>query len=353
MSNGNLTNILPFDAGLLNAMGDYEYRTCHERANGVLGQTADSGLQNKLFAQCSGTAYAVAKFIADRGYEAFDYDTDGMLANFKKALLSVLKDRIDGIVFNTRKSSTAYSEGSTVQDFNIPLWGELECIKSGVTSNGDLTGVSVSSIGHKIQDGSVVWAVRSKRFRPALNTPVPFVGNFKAVKAPNGIIFWHPVHPDIGLPMTDCRFCDGQDLTAYGLGKTADMRGRMLKGCSGLPSDSGSMGGEYLSSGGSDSVTLSNGNMPTDSFGVTLPFKSSQSGEHSHSYQYPTVSRPAVPYITNTYSMVSNASAANTSAAGAHSHTVTGSQNIQLNTYQTPVNITPRHYALAYIQRIY
>jgi len=54
------TNIKIFNASLNNALSDNEYENSEDRRNGVLGQLARSNVHNKLFAQCSSVAKAVA-----------------------------------------------------------------------------------------------------------------------------------------------------------------------------------------------------------------------------------------------------------------------------------------------------
>lgn len=360
MAYEELTNLLPFGKDLYNAMGDAEYRTNGERLNGIIGALADRKLHNKVFAQSSSVAYALGQFIAGRGFEANDNDADGMSDNFIKALLSALKEEAKDLIPDARIPNHAYKKGDVINDFYMPLWSELECIEDGISSSGTLEGVVVNAIGQKIQDGTLTWALRAKKFQPLNGVPVPFSGNFIPMYATNTIVYWVPIHAGLQLPMIDCRFCDGQDLSAYGLGKTVDMRGLIRRGSKGKPdNDTGRCCSDFNVSDGADSVSLAKANLPVNSYRLDLS-GSVSAGSHAHSYNASLLESTVHPhhmaetegsrvgwldYYTTMQQM--------SGGTGEHSHTASAAGNIQINASQTKISTIPKYYALAYIQRIY
>lgn len=358
----DLTNILPFNPNLNDAMSDSEYEKNENRISGLTGMTAQGSLHNKLFAQCSAVAHAIARFVAVKGFEAFDYDAEGLGDNFRKALYAVIEESTSELVPDTRTPNHPYGVGDIVHDPNMPLWGELECIESGITSSGTLGGTRVNAIGQKIQDGTVIWALRASGLSMSFDVPEPFTGSFKTVGlADNEIRYYVPIHPEIALPMVDCRLCDGQDLSAYGLGKTADMRGRCLRGASEAPDKNT---GETLtkgdssafnSYGGRDSFTVSKSNLPVENIPASVGLSFSAAGGHSHSYTatktYSAQMGTAVP-VTREYVKTAMAGA-NTGVAGGHAHSGSVSGSFKMNDSQSSVAMIHPYYAVAYIQRIY
>lgn len=343
------TNIKIFNGSLNNALSDTEYENSEDRRNGVLGQLARSNVHNKLFAQCSSVAKAVADFIVEGGYNALDRDPAGMAANLRQAIIDIVNQNIAERVPNTRIPNFEYRLYDVVQDVNLPLWCELECIQAGTTGTGDLSEITISGIGQQISDGTCVWAARAKRFKPLLNVPVPFVGNWTTPtligESP------YPIHPEIELPMLDCRFCDGTN-------GTFDMRNRMIRG-KGSASASDA-------AGGADSVNLSRSNLPTDTFQTNSTSVSiriagntgNQTANHTHSLPGASVMVQGgqgygVQAIAGGHPLTTGGVSNN------HQHFVdlTGSTNIapqfRLNSSQSAVSTIPKHYAFAYIQRIY
>jgi hypothetical protein len=345
------TNIKIFNASLNNALSDNEYENSEDRRNGVLGQLARSNVHNKLFAQCSSVAKAVADFIVAGGYDAFDRDPSGMALHLRQAITDIVNLNIANRVPNVRIPNTAYQLYDVVHDVNLPLWAELECIQAGTTSGGDLAGVTVDSIGKQIADGTCVWAARAKRFHPLLNVPVPFSGSWTVPvligEAP------YPIHPEIGLPMVDCRFCDGTN-------GTVDMRGRMLRGKQAH--------GGADAFGGSDTTRITKNKLPTDLFTcnstpVNVRATSTTGGEsqnHTHGQTGAMVNVLGVASGGVSVQAIAGDNPLSTGgASNGHTHSVSISADtsvapsFRLNTSQSVLDTVPKHYALAYIQRIY
>ena len=351
-------NFKIFNQSLNNALTDSQYANSQDRINGVLGELAKSTVHNKLFAQTSVAAYALAKFVSDHGRDALDRDPDGFSSNIELTVLELVNSVVSDRVPSTRASATAYSVGDVVDSPYIPKWGELECITAGTSANTDvINGVTVAAIGQQVNDGTVVWAVRAKRFQTLLNVPVPFAGLWSVpvlIGEPS-----YPIHPEIGLPMWDCRLCDGT-------GGTIDMRDRFL-----MASDRGDAG----TAGGADSVTLKKAHLPTNDFTLDLSLATwnrmltlegnftsgGQSVSHTHQAGDATFCgtgglgvKTAAGTSTNT-GPASNDHTHTTKVKFesdiSHSHGISG--KVKLNSSQQSFSTVSRHYKLAYIQRIY
>lgn len=193
-----------------------------------------------------------------------------------------------------RAPETTYLKGDVVQDLALPKWAELECAVGGTTASGTIT-VPISTIGSYtgvcigdyIIDGTVKWVIRAKRTQLLLDVPTPFVGNFETIVVGSSISYSVPIHKELGIPMLDCRFCDGTN-------GTVDMRDRFIMGKTQI-SDSDE-------AGGSDIRTLSQDMLPKVTYTVDisgLQGSTSSNGGHSHG--------------------------AGTLKNAAHSHTVSGS----------------------------
>jgi len=252
---------------------------------------------------------------------------------------------------NMRASSTQYKIGDCVTDASIPLWAELECIQLGTTSaNPFPMPATIKGIGEQIADGTVLWALRSKRFKLALKTPTPFVGSWTAPVLTGGVVTTpaYPVHQELGLPMLDCRFCDGTN-------GTINMCERVLR-CKNSVDD-------VDIDSGADYYPLSKANLPTDTFNTTsqavnFNFTTSAGGGHGHtkadgSSFYGTHAGGGqggdqIPRITSPTALT----------GGEHSHS--GSASItnlslafKLNDKRTDISTIPRNRQLAFIQRVY
>ena len=184
-----------------------------------------------------------------------------------------------------RKPNTAYLKGDVIQDLSLPKWAELECDQSGTTGSGTLvvptqtigsyTGVC---IGDFIIDGTVKWVIRAKRTQLMLDVPVPFVGNFETIVVNASISYDVPIHKELGIPMLDCRFCNGSD-------GTIDMRDRFIMGKTQISDSDGAAG--------SDTVTLDQNQLPKVTYTVDisgLQGSTSSNGGHSHGVNQLTTS---------------------------------------------------------------
>lgn len=357
-----MNNFQIFNASLNNALTDSQYTNSQDRINGVLGELAKSTVHNKLYAQTSIGVYALAKFVADHGLNALDRDPNGFSQNIETVILDLINNVVSDRVPNTRASSTTYTKGDVVESPYIPKWGELECIQAGTSANTDvINGVAINAIGQQINDGTVVWAIRAKRFKSLLNVPVAFAGNWTTptlITEPS-----YPIHPEIGLPMWDYRLCDGTS-------GTIDMRDRFIMG-----SDKTKAG----TKDGTDQISIKKSNLPTDSIAfngsassVSLDFTNKQittnegGAQHTHpsnSYggdarAFPggvgdvaVQGRATEPRNTGDASAYKHTHTLKLGINASHGHSVSGS--LQLNTNQEKISNVSQHYKMTYIQRIY
>ena len=355
-----MNNFQIFNQSLNNALTDSQYTNSQDRINGVLSELAKSTVHNKLFAQVSVAAYALAKFVSDHGQNALDRDPNGFSQNIETVILGLINTVVSDRVPNTRASSTIYAKGDVVESPYIPKWGELECITAGTSSNTDvINGVTINAIGQQINDGSVVWAIRAKRFHTLLNVPVPFRGNWSApilIGEPS-----YPIHPEIGLPMWDCRLCDGTN-------GTIDMRNRFL-----MASDRANANQKS----GTDSVTLDKKYLPVNEFPLSLTLKKwehkfdlsgnfksgNESDTHTHqagdNFNASSGMGGSVKTIAGTTLQTSGESNPHTHTTKVefknidvgHGHEISG--KVKLNTNQQSFSVVSQHYKMTYIQRIY
>lgn len=248
-----MNNFQIFNQSLNNALTDSQYTNSQDRINGVLSELAKSTVHNKLFAQVSVASYALAKFVSDHGQNALDRDPNGFSQNIETVILGLINTVVSDRVPNTRASATLYKKGDVVDSPYIPKWGELECITAGTSANTDvINGITINAIGQQINDGTVVWAIRAKRFHTLLNTPVPFRGNWTTpviIGEPS-----YPIHPEILLPMWDCRLCDGTN-------GTIDMRNRFIMGSEKSNADT---------KDGTDTFTIARNQLPPGDFGLNI-----------------------------------------------------------------------------------
>lgn len=353
-----MNNFQIFNASLNNALTDSQYTNSQDRINGVLGELAKSTVHNKLFAQTSIGVYALAKFVADHGENALDRDPDGFAQNIETVILGLINTVVSDRVSSTRASATAYKKGDVVDSPYIPKWGELECITAGTSSNTDvINGVTINAIGQQINDGTVVWAIRAKRFHTLLNVPIPFRGNWTTpviIGEPS-----YPIHPEINLPMWDCRLCDGTN-------GTIDMRNRFI-----MASDKANAN----QTGGTDTISIQRGHLPTGDFALNLTMQKAKvefkknnleteiaGGRHNHSEtgtmvgagegqlhvkaiagESPTLTGPA--NIDHKHKFKLDLSAE-------HNHNISGKVVLNSNSQQTISNVS-QHYKMTFIQRIY
>lgn len=360
-----MNNFQIFNASLNNALTDSQYTNSQDRINGVLGEIAKSTVHNKLFAQTSAGVYALAKFVADHGQNALDRDPDGFAQNIETVILGLINTVVSDRVPNTRASATVYKKGDVVDSPYIPKWGELECITAGTSANTDvINGVTINAIGQQINDGTVVWAIRAKRFHTLLNTPIPFRGSWSTpslVGEPS-----YPIHPEINLPMWDYRLCDGTN-------GTIDMRDRFI------------MGSDRAKAGikdGQDQISIKKSNLPTGTFALNITLKKYEhtlkfdpkeftSGAESQPHQHEV---PDLGYYVNVqggqgYGV--KTIVGNPTKTGAedkththktkisypdvkldHGHDVAGTVALN-NTTQEKISNVSQHYKMTYIQRIY
>ena len=355
-----MNNFQIFNQSLNNALTDSQYTNSQDRINGVLSELAKSTVHNKLFAQVSVAAYALAKFVSDHGQNALDRDPNGFAQNIETVILGLINTVVSDRVPNTRASSTKYAKGDVVESPYIPKWGELECITAGTSASTDvINGVKINAIGQQINDGSVVWAIRAKRFHTLLNVPTPFRGKWSTpiiIGEPS-----YPIHPEIGLPMWDCRLCDGTN-------GTIDMRNRFL-----MASDRANANQKS----GTDRVTLNKKYLPVDEFPLSLTLKKWEhkfdlsgdfdSGNESkhHTHQAGDNFNAAVG-LGGGVKTIAGASLKTSVESNSHTHKTTVefknidvghgheiSGKVKLNTNQQSFSVVSQHYKMTYIQRIY
>jgi len=355
-----MNNFQIFNASLNNALTDSQYTNSQDRINGVLGEIAKSTVHNKLFAQTSAGVYALAKFVADHGQNALDRDPNGFAQNIELVILGLINNVVSDRVPNTRASATQYKKGDVVDSPYIPKWGELECITAGISANTDvINGITINAIGQQINDGTVVWAIRAKRFHTLLNVPIPFHGNWSTpviIGEPS-----YPIHQEIGLPMWDCRLCDGTN-------GTIDMRNRFL-----MASDRANANQKS----GTNTITLAKKYLPIDEFPLSLilkkwehkfdlsgDFKSgNESATHTHqagdNFNAASGLGGGVKTIAGTSLQTSGESNPHIHTTKVefknidvgHGHEISG--KVQLNTSQQSFSVVSQHYTMTYIQRIY
>jgi len=360
-----MNNFQIFNQSLNNALTDSQYTNSQDRINGVLSELAKSTVHNKLFAQVSVAAYALAKFVSDHGQNALDRDPNGFALNIETVILGLINTVVSDRVPNTRASATLYKKGDVVDSPYIPKWGELECITAGTSANTDvINGVTINAIGQQINDGTVVWAIRAKRFHTLLNTPIPFRGNWSTpslVSEPS-----YPIHPEIRLPMWDCRLCDGTN-------GTLDMRNLFIMG-----SDKSNAG----TKDGTDTFTIQRNQLPTGDFALNITcnnwektfkfddkdFKTGiESSPHQHkvpdlgysvnvqagqSYGVKTIAgNPILTGEEETHHQ-HGVTISYPNIEATHRHNVTGKVVLN-NSSQNNISKVSKHYKMTYIQRIY
>lgn len=293
------------------------------------------------------------------------------------------------LIESIRMKSTSYSKGDVVHEPSLPLWAELECITAGSTSSSPLSipsldysteaGYTGICIGQQVVDGTVTWAVRAKRVHLLKDVPTPFAGSFFNVVPSGGTAYAVPIHNELGIPMLDCRFCDGTN-------GTINMKDRFILG-----KTSASGADEY---GGGNTYALTNANLPMNSYSVSVSGSANNSGRHIHGglelvnktqnldtagYTLMATTQASTgflltvgqvagyPYIRTPHGDIywqpahiavgnSNRGDYQVSAHWSeHSHSISGSGSFRLNSSnsQTAINKVSAHYKMAYIQRIY
>lgn len=353
-----MNNFQLFNGSLNNALTDSQYTNSQDRINGVLGELAKSTVHNKLFAQVSVAAYALAKFVSDHGQNALDRDPNGFSKNIELVILDLINNVVSDRVPNTRASSTAYTKGDVVDSPYIPKWGELECIQAGTSASTDVfIGITINAIGQQINDGTVVWAIRAKRFKSLLNVPVAFSGNWTTptlITEPS-----YPIHPEIGLPLWDYRLCDGTN-------GTIDMRNRFIMGVDKSQANQ---------TGGNDNFSIQRNHLPTGDFALnltmqeaTVEFKNDNleteiaGGSHNHSEtgQMTPVGAgglqvKAIAGQSGTWTGSTNIDHKHKfklDLSAKHNHNISGKVVLNSNNQQTISNVS-QHYKMTFIQRIY
>ena len=373
------TNIQIFNENQNNALLDSEYRNCTERNNGFLGVLARANVFNKFCYQTSLVCKAIADFMVGRNFNANDSVVEDFTDNFEKAIISVIADEINSRVPNTRAKNTLYNKGDIATDASLPLWGELECITSGTTSSSDFSSLlptPVNYIGLQIQDGSVLWVLRAKRFSSPKNTPIPFNGQFvshQVLESGTAKTYYVPVHPEIGLEMLDYRYCDGQTVGGF---TTINMQDRFLMCKNSCGADNGE--------DGTDEISIEKKHLPTDNFGLSLTcnnWEKTLSGsfstnehddEHTHTYgidvgdvtQVMGFSPGIGVRVPGNRTLITggintgdpNKKKHNHSVkvefGATHRHNILGTVKLNSNAQQK-ISIVSRHYKIAFIQRIY
>lgn len=354
------TNIQVFNAAQNNALGDSEYTNCEERRNGFLGLLARSVVFNKFCFQVSAVCKAVADFINSRGLNAFDYDIQSFSKNLTQAIISLVDETVNDRVPHSRQPGKQYFKGDIVTHSSLPTWAELQCIVEGETEQRSLTVFlpPITAIGQQIQDGSVLWALRSKRFVLPVNVPTPFSGDFQEVVAGFDSRYFVPIDPDTELPLIDCRLCDGTQ-------GTADMRERFLLGSN--IDNAGKTGGQ-------DFFTISRNNLPTETFSGSVTTAtttlqpsatfqtSTESSAHSHELYFSSVGGPAYGGLgayTNYGGTAQPSQTANHTHNVAvsfdltHAHAGTASFSLNNTGTITPISTISKHKKITFIQRIY
>ena len=346
------TNIQIFDENKNKLLSDTQYIDCEERNNGFSGKLAKSTVFNKILFQISSFCKSIADFMVNLDYNASDRNITTFKNNFKNAILSLMLSEVNARNSDKRQANKNYYIGDVVRDDVLPLWAELECIEEGTSS--DSISQNVTAIGQKINDGTVIWALRAKDFQSLLNTPIPFVGEFTEI---NNIKI--PVHHVIGLPMLDYRFCDGSN-------GTIDLSNRFIMSKNSISED--------VNFGGVDEVQIQKNQLPTGKFDLSLTCKNwektlkdtfttgnNQQG-HSHGAgdradMMPLDGGIAGRMLTGSSPNTGGESNPHThqvtvSFKADHNHSVSG--NVVLNSSnQQKISVVSRHYKLAFIQRIY
>ena len=368
------TNIQIFNKNQNNALPDNEYTNCTERNNGFLGVLARANVFNKFCYQVSLVCKAIADFMVNKGFNANDSVASTFTTNFEKAIVSVIANEINSRVPNTRAKETYYKKGDLLTDASLPLWGELECITAGTTSNSDFSSLlpnPVNYIGLQIQDGSVLWVLRAKRFSFPKNTPIAFNGQFVAHQVlENGTAktYYVPKHPETGLEMLDYRYCDGQTVGGY---TTINMQNRFLM-CKGSATASNG-------NAGTDEVAIAKNQLPTGNFALSLTcnewkktFKfdakeftsgyENQKHEHNDgysvtvqeggSYGVKTISGNGLKTSPNIQDHNHKVKISYPDIEATHKHGISGTVTLNSNTQQK-ISVVSQHYKIAYIQRIY
>lgn len=294
------------------------------------------------------------------------------------------------LIESIRMKATSYSKGDIVHEPSLPLWAELECIIAGSTSSSPLSipsldysteaGYTGVCIGQQVIDGTVTWAVRAKRVHLLKDVPTPFAGSFfNVVPSGGGTAYSVPIHNELGIPMLDCRFCDGTN-------GTVDMKDRFIMG-----KTSTSTSDEYS---GTNTYTLQIDNLPTTRWTVGIDGTTTNSGRHNHgglelnntnegldSYGYAIISAQpgrgflmtsgqvsgygyiSTPVNLNLWRPAQLCASASKNNKGdyivsahwsEHSHGLSASGYFKLNTgSQSSFSLVSAHYKMAYIQRIY
>lgn len=366
------SNIQIFNQYQNNALDDNSYTNCEERRNGFLGLLARANVFNKFCYQVSLVCSAIADFMVGRGYNAKDTNKSTFTQNFEDSIISVIADEINARVPNVRIKNTSYQKGDIATDASLPLWGELECITAGTTSDSDFSSVlpsTINAIGLQIQDGTAIWCLRAKRFSSPLNTPIPFNGQFVEHQVfESGIAktYYIPIHHETGLEMIDYRYCDGQTVGGF---STIDMRNRFLMCKNSCGADNGE--------GGTDEVAIEKKHLPTDNFGLNLTCNdynktfdlkgtfdtTKNGGSHQHNAGTATTFAPGtiggrIPdeggngtsstNIDHTHKVTVEFKNINIT----HKHSISGTVKLNSNAQQK-ISVVSRHYKMGYIQRIY
>ena len=367
------SNIQIFNQYQNNALDDNSYTNCEERRNGFLGLLARANVFNKFCYQVSLVCSAIADFMVGRGYNAKDTNKSTFTQNFEDSIISVIADEINSRVPNTRAKNTLYNKGDIATDASLPLWGELECITAGTTSDSDFSSVlpsTINAIGLQIQDGTAIWCLRAKRFSSPLNTPIPFNGQFVEHQVfESGIAktYYIPIHHETGLEMIDYRYCDGQTVGGF---STIDMRNRFLMCKNSCGADNGE--------GGTDEVAIEKKHLPTDNFGLNLTcnnwektlsgtFKTGdETTNHNHAENSYGAEAQGYP-LPGGISVQARGTEGGRNTAGVsnphqhkvtvsfeatHKHGISGTVKLNSNTQQK-ISVVSRHYKMGYIQRIY
>lgn len=293
------------------------------------------------------------------------------------------------LIESIRMKGTSYSKGDVVHEPSLPLWAELECITTGSTSSSPLSIPSLDysseagyigvCIGQQVTDGTVTWAVRAKRVHLLKDVPTPFAGSFFNVVPSGGETTYSvPIHNELGVPMLDCRFCDGTN-------GTVDMTDRFIMGKTSTSASDGYSG--------ANTHTLQIDNLPTTRWTVGIDGTTTNSGRHIHgglelnnvdqyldSYGYTIVSSTSPGFLLTAgqvagYGYIRTPVGqiywrpAHLCTTGAknnygdykvsahwseHSHGLSASGYFKLNTgSQSSFSLVSKHYKMAYIQRIY
>lgn len=380
------TNIQIFNEAQNNTLSDNNYRESEERTQGFLGKIAKANLFNKFCYQVSLVCKAIANFMVGRGYNANDTDPEEFSNNFRDSIISAITEQINARVPNLRSKETTYKKCDVVTDLCIPPWAELECIQAGTTSDLDLSDLLASypyvtdlnakvfnAIGFQIQDGTVIWVLRAKRFSSPKGTPIPFNGSFVThTVSESGITkkYYVPKHPELGVEMLDYRFCDGQNVGGF---STINMTNRFLMCRSSATAGNGN--------GGADTIKLQTAHLPTNKFKLTLTcnnwnkkfslegtFKTTNEDKtHTHNAGFAVLcaekgqgNQYGVRTIAGDDLPTTGASTPHTHQVKVifkdinitHGHGISGTVQLNSSSQQT-FSVVSQHYKIAYIQRIY